>query len=177
MGVYMMVCHCTRLDMERLKTLIHDDDSAVSPVIGVILMVAITVILAAVIASFVLGLGDQTDDVSPNIQFDAEYDINASGGNDNTTTISIGTADSDANPDNIYLRGDITANGSSDGSWAAAGSEIAAGESVVINETTGANTGGGTYAVQDLAPGDEIIIVFETESTSDELDSFTVPEP
>ncbi|QSG06070.1 type IV pilin [Halapricum desulfuricans] len=42
-----------------LKELISDDD-AVSPVIGVILMVAITVILAAVIASFVLGLGDTT---------------------------------------------------------------------------------------------------------------------
>ncbi|WP_345775624.1 type IV pilin N-terminal domain-containing protein [Haloferax sp. Q22] len=34
------------------------DDTAVSPVIGVILMVAITVILAAVIGTFVLGLGD-----------------------------------------------------------------------------------------------------------------------
>jgi len=35
-----------------IKQLLNDDD-AVSPVIGVILMVAITVILAAVIASFV----------------------------------------------------------------------------------------------------------------------------
>ena len=35
------------------------DDRGVSPVIGVILMVAITVILAAVIGTFVLGLGDQ----------------------------------------------------------------------------------------------------------------------
>ncbi|WP_394350872.1 type IV pilin [Halobacterium sp. CBA1126] len=34
-----------------------DDERGVSPVIGVILMVAITVILAAVIASFVLGFG------------------------------------------------------------------------------------------------------------------------
>ena len=33
------------------------DEEAVSPVIGVILMVAITVILAAVIAAFVFGLG------------------------------------------------------------------------------------------------------------------------
>ena len=38
------------------------DDSAVSPVIGVILMVAITVILAAVIGTFVLGLGDQVQE-------------------------------------------------------------------------------------------------------------------
>jgi flagellin-like protein len=36
---------------------ILDDDRAVSPVIGVILMVAITVILAAVIGTFVLNLG------------------------------------------------------------------------------------------------------------------------
>lgn len=35
-----------------------DGTRAVSPVIGVILMVAITVILAAVIGTFVLGLGD-----------------------------------------------------------------------------------------------------------------------
>lgn len=34
------------------------EQRAVSPVIGVILMVAITVILAAVIAAFVLDLGD-----------------------------------------------------------------------------------------------------------------------
>jgi flagellin-like protein len=36
------------------------DERGVSPVIGVILMVAITVILAAVIGSFVLGLGQNT---------------------------------------------------------------------------------------------------------------------
>ena len=41
----------------QLKDIFGDDD-AVSPVIGVILMVAIIVILAAVIGTFVLGLGD-----------------------------------------------------------------------------------------------------------------------
>lgn len=40
----------------QLKQLLSDDE-AVSPVIGVILMVAITVILAAVIGAFVLNLG------------------------------------------------------------------------------------------------------------------------
>jgi len=48
----------------QIKHLMQDDD-AVSPVIGVILMVAITVILAAVIASFVLGLGDQASNTTP----------------------------------------------------------------------------------------------------------------
>lgn len=43
-------------------TLLNTDERAVSPVIGVILMVAITVILAAVIGTFVLGLGGNIGD-------------------------------------------------------------------------------------------------------------------
>jgi len=50
------------------------DDDAVSPVIGVILMVAITVILAAVIGTFVLGLGDQVSNTSPQASF--TFDLN-----------------------------------------------------------------------------------------------------
>jgi flagellin-like protein len=42
-----------------------ESDRAVSPVIGVILMVAITVILAAVIGTFVLNLGDQVGQSAP----------------------------------------------------------------------------------------------------------------
>ena len=62
--------------MELSKLLKHDDERAVSPVIGVILMVAITVILAAVIGTFVLGLGDQVQTTAPNAQlaFDADSD-------------------------------------------------------------------------------------------------------
>lgn len=55
-----------------LKRVFHDDD-AVSPVIGVILMVAITVILAAVIATFVLGLGEDIGSNSPNTSFSFDY--------------------------------------------------------------------------------------------------------
>ncbi|UWG52018.1 Pilin/Flagellin, FlaG/FlaF family [Halalkaliarchaeum sp. AArc-CO] len=51
-----------------------EDREAVSPVIGVILMVAITVILAAVIGTFVLGLGDQVGDTAPNANWDANAD-------------------------------------------------------------------------------------------------------
>jgi flagellin-like protein len=49
-------------------------DRAVSPVIGVILMVAITVILAAVIGTFVLGLGDQVSESAPQASFDLHDD-------------------------------------------------------------------------------------------------------
>ena len=44
------------------------EEKAVSPVIGVILMVAITVILAAVIASFVFGLGTKAPKSAPQAQ-------------------------------------------------------------------------------------------------------------
>jgi len=55
-----------------VRELIADDD-AVSPVIGVILMVAITVILAAVIGTFVLGLGDQVQQNAPQTSFTFDY--------------------------------------------------------------------------------------------------------
>ena len=59
--------------MQITKLLQSDEDRAVSPVIGVILMVAITVILAAVIGTFVLGLGDQVQQTSPNAQWSWDY--------------------------------------------------------------------------------------------------------
>lgn len=66
--------------IQQLKSLM-DEDRGVSPVIGVILMVAITVILAAVIGTFVLGLGDSLQQ-APQSQLDASSDA------DNTVTIS-----------------------------------------------------------------------------------------
>jgi flagellin-like protein len=50
---------------------VPSENRAVSPVIGVILMVAITVILAAVIGAFVLEIGDQQE-TAPNTSFDIE---------------------------------------------------------------------------------------------------------
>lgn len=71
-----------------------EDERAVSPVIGVILMVAITVILAAVIAAFVLDLGQgQSANAQAGIEFDEESD--GSGNQQVTATInSIERADS-----------------------------------------------------------------------------------
>ena len=64
----------------KLKHLFRNDESdgtrAVSPVIGVILMVAITVILAAVIGTFVLGLGDQVESApQASFNFDVDDDV------------------------------------------------------------------------------------------------------
>jgi len=84
------------------------DDDAVSPVIGVILMVAITVILAAVIASFVLGLGNQPQE-TPQTQFDFEYD-------GSTLTITHNGGDTfDSN--DVEIRGDTDGSDSAGLKW------------------------------------------------------------
>ena len=66
---------------------VFTEDEAVSPVIGVILMVAITVILAAVIGTFVLGLGDQVQSTSPQASFSFEY-TNSTGANGDELAIT-----------------------------------------------------------------------------------------
>ena len=85
----------------QLRQLFKDDD-AVSPVIGVILMVAITVILAAVIASFVLGLGDTADEVQPTSSFSLD-DVD---GDDETVTITLTDGDT-VDFEEIVLRGSV----------------------------------------------------------------------
>ena len=88
----------------RLKQLFADDD-AVSPVIGVILMVAITVILAAVIASFVLGLGDTADQVQPNSSLSADINPDSSS---TASTVSITLTDGDAlDYAEVFMRGSV----------------------------------------------------------------------
>jgi flagellin-like protein len=98
------------------------DDRAVSPVIGVVLMVAVVVILAAVIGAFVLGLGgDQA--ATPQASF--SY-------NDGTLIMSGGDTLDGAN---VYTVVDGTRQGVVGGTLSA-GSEVATGlnptESVAV---------------------------------------------
>lgn len=63
------LCKCNMREV--FENLCNKEHSGVSPVIGVILMVAITVILAAVIGTFVLGLGDSiSQDANAGVTFE-----------------------------------------------------------------------------------------------------------
>ena len=126
------------MELKQLLT----DDNAVSPVIGVILMVAITVILAAVIGTFVLGLGDQVSDTAPQASFDFEF---GQPSEDFVTITHEGGDKLDGN--NIFVaNGTQTVwNGSAD---------ITAGTSAVHN-------------VSDLNTGDEVRIIWQSSSGSD----------
>ncbi|MFC6614379.1 type IV pilin [Halopenitus salinus] len=113
-----------------IKTL-FSDERAVSPVIGVILMVAITVILAAVIGTFVLGLGDDLQDTSPTASFNFEYEDGAS---QDSVTITHAGGDT---IDGALLS--VTADGTDlSASWA---SDVSAGSSTTVDAPSSDWTG------------------------------------
>ncbi|MFA9515721.1 type IV pilin [Halopenitus sp. H-Gu1] len=151
-----------------LKQLLTNDgkseERAVSPVIGVILMVAITVILAAVIGTFVLGLGDDLQDDQPTASFNFDFnagntgtvDITHTGGDTidadtNTVTVTESSGTGITGPDgssNEWPAGDISA-GSSEtfeydgGTWS--------GETVSVNWESESGDSSATLA-KDTAP-------------------------
>jgi len=95
------------------------EDRGVSPVIGVILMVAITVILAAVIGAFVLGLGDQAADRTPQASFNCDDGDLIHGGGDSleNSTLSItGDGDGELAGNDTYTAGMTIANNFSNNS-------------------------------------------------------------
>ncbi|WP_435360589.1 type IV pilin [Haloarchaeobius sp. DFWS5] len=62
----------------QLRALFTDDD-ALSPVIGVVLMVAVTVVLSAAIGAFVLDIGSQVTEASPNMVVEYNMSVGTNG--------------------------------------------------------------------------------------------------
>jgi len=118
-----------------IDELLHGEDRGVSPVIGVILMVAITVILAAVIGTFVLNLGGS---VQENIQAGANIECNGDGSGD-TGTIKV-TWTSNQNADKLNVSSSDTGELSMGGGVTSTGSVYSAeltsvGQSVTFEES------------------------------------------
>jgi len=123
----------------KVRELFTDDD-AVSPVIGVILMVAITVILAAVIATFVLGLGESVSETAPQANFATDYNSESTDSSwsspsdtgDGALTITHTSGDT-VKAENLFVTGGVNdrlAWDNADVAGYTAGSEIDAGDSV-----------------------------------------------
>lgn len=144
------------------------EERAVSPVIGVILMVAITVILAAVIASFVLGLG-QNQEVQPTADFNFDYDSadseltirHASGDNIPASALEVtGTAGSAGSVDVTWP--DSESSASVDGQ-----SAVASGDSITL--------GTGTHGVSNVDDQFDVQVVWNGDGSSAELASESGP--
>ena len=154
--------------LERIRALL-DDDNAVSPVIGVILMVAITVILAAVIATFVLGMGSDLLGASPPTT-STDGNLNAGWDGDEQVvlyTISHTSGDTIAGEDlQVVIRdesGAATATLNEVNGW-----EVEDGDDV-LNVTIGGDEPG---AGNDFSTGDTMAI--STNDTSYNGDNLTV---
>ena len=127
----------------------RDDDEAVSPVIGVILMVAITVILAAVIGTFVLNLGSS---VQTNVQAGATIDAD----NTNDKISVTWTANQNAEYLNVTLTNNSASPSASDDvGLCGVGGKVTWGTS---GATTSGNTGpagcGSGTASTSISSGD-----------------------
>ncbi|SDM94340.1 flagellin N-terminal-like domain-containing protein [Halogranum gelatinilyticum] len=118
----------------KFNNLFNTDDRAVSPVIGVILMVAITVILAAVIGTFVLGLGDSVSDTSPQASLSFDYTADAA-----DSTIEVTHSGGDAIPESatLTLNSDVAALDTTD----ELGSELTVGDTRTVGIDAELETG------------------------------------
>jgi flagellin-like protein len=137
--------HETMQINQQLKEFVTGDERGVSPVIGVILMVAITVILAAVIGTFVLGLGDS---VSQNAQAGVSFEQTDS------STVVV-TLNSMQRADNVEIRVD----GSGD---------IGGSSSTVVS------TIGSTTTVEDLDSDSRIVVTATYQGQTNVIQEYTV---
>lgn len=158
------------------KPQLFDDDSAVSPVIGVILMVAITVILAAVIATFVLGLGEQVSDTTPNANFQADFNSSTANYNSSDEVLTITHQTGDAlDPAEIRIGGAVDDNlGGLASTWADSDDEIRAGDTLTISAGNFTDFDGSS-TTDFIDPGDEITVIFDSGDSSSILRTFEAP--
>ena len=147
----------------------------VSPVIGVILMVAITIILAAVIGAFVLGFGTDTE-TPPNTAWDSSQDPVSIGddglesGDDLNVTFTLETTDRtiDGSNLNVVLTGDGEVGDDIDLN----DETYSAGSSIVVG--TADNVDVDITDTEGINPDDQIRIVWEGDDTSSTLTIHTI---
>lgn len=136
-------------------------DRGVSPVIGVIMMVAITVILAGIVATFVLDSTDGAGDLQPNTQILFEYDADEEvlvvahdGGeaitSSNSQSISVSSSDVDA-------------------------ADVSPSEEMTVD--TDIDMGSVLFEIENIEPGDEVDIIWTSDDGQDSaiLDSYEAP--
>lgn len=157
-----------------------DTKRGVSPVIGVVLLVAIVAILAGSIAFFVFGFADSPQP-APETRFEFEYDTNA---NAVTITHDGGETISSENTGRLLVVVDSGAE-TDEQTWAEQGagvadldaSDLTLGDQITVDDETGSATGDRTLSLT-LERGDTVTVVWESPSgdRTTELDSDTVPD-
>ena len=141
-------------------------ERAVSPVIGVVLVVAITVILSAVVGTFALGLGE-SQDTAPQSSWKTDY---TDGGSDELTLTHEGGDQMEPSRLSVAVSGATCPSGSLDSpknlesDYSITGS-VSAGTSVTVDSTHFCSSGN-----LDLSSA-TVRLVWEDEDLDDQADS------
>jgi len=125
------------------------DESAVSPVIGVVLMVAITVILAAVIGTAVLSIGNQASQAAPQLSAEMSY---------NSTHLTISHQGGDT-VENSTLN--VTETGSTDDISVTATGDVSAGDEIAVGTYESGET---IRLVWTSSDGESSAVIAESEA-------------
>ena len=158
--------------MEYMQQLRNGDERGVSPVIGVILMVAIVVILAAVAAVFLTGFADEDVQNAPSFGSDTDYELSERG---HITSVTISHASGDTieasklslevtgaqavAPDGTSTDVEYTGN-----SLAAVGTDLSAGDEIKLSKSKFTKVGGGGVdSDEELDLSDAIVRVVWTK--------------
>ena len=143
----------------QIKSLL-EDEGAVSPVIGVILMVAITVILAAVIGTFVLGLGDQVNSSAPQASMEFTYS-NYSDGTPGVDVNITHTGGDELTNQSIIVKADTKSGKSIEAAdYESSSSPYTAGEVIFRSGNSGSNP----YTKNVIKEGGKIRLIWNNPS-------------
>ncbi len=151
----------SHMNLEETLRTMADDERAISPVIGVILMISLAVIVASMVGGFTLGMGDNIQQQPPDAGFTFDYNANAG---TITVTHDGGQPFTEDNTQSLIVRqtGSTTASvvwvDGSTGSF-----PVTAGDQIAPSFT--------------LVSGDEIRVVWLSAdgSSTDTLDRFRIP--
>jgi flagellin-like protein len=161
------------------KVFIHRDEEGVSPVIATILMVAITVVLAAVLYIMVMGFGDPGD-VAPIGKWGSPEAISS-------TEVHVPWAKISSETKPMQLGIVLELNSTSEGTYS-----FTSNEDGVLIVSNGDDVGTLTYSdlmnngkvntgdamkMTDLVPGSEYTLIMLWKPSGDQMDSTTFTTP
>lgn len=153
------------------------DRRGVSPVIGIVLVVAITVVLVGVTAVYLTDVSDETDQPAPRLLVDTDYNGSFAGNGQylNLTHESGGKVDTDSisldiEGANVRSGGSVTGPAEYDGNaiQTQAGSEFTASETVSIDRTLFVDGSGNALTGSEsvVLDGATVRIIWESEDRS-----------
>jgi len=162
---------------DKAKEFLLAEDRGVSPVIGVILMVAITVILAAVIATFVMNMGP-SEEQPPTASWSSEVNE----GDNNLSIVHEGGGAAAVDRLTVSVTGDDSSNtwDAVDGTTVSSGEDLTASDEIVVHFDGSPGTAidaNGTVSSSTLQGAEEVQLIWNAQNSDQSEILFTWEGP